>query len=45
VIEFVVSPDGRQVAYRVSEDALGGVSVVDLRSARSRRVTTGPGCC
>ena len=42
VIEFVVSPDGRQVAYRVSEDALGGVSVVDLRSARSRRVTQAP---
>ena len=42
VIEFVVSPDGRQVAYRVSEDTLGGVSVVNLRSARSRRVTEAP---
>jgi TolB protein len=41
-IEFVVSPDGRHVAYRVSEGALGGVSVVNLRSARSRRVTETP---
>jgi TolB protein len=41
-IEFVVSPDGRRVAYRVSDGGLGGVSVVDLRSARSRPVTELP---
>jgi TolB protein len=38
-IEFVVSPDGRRIAYRV--DAGGGfgtVSVVDMDSARSRAV-------
>ena len=38
-IEFVVSPDGRRIAYRV--DAGGGfgtVSVVDMDSARSRSV-------
>ena len=42
-IEFVVSPDGRRIAYRV--DAGGGfgtVSVVDIDSARSRAVTDVP---
>jgi TolB protein len=42
-IEFVVSPDGRRIAYRV--DAGGGfgtVSVVDAESARSRTVSDLP---
>jgi Tol biopolymer transport system component len=39
-IEFVVSPDGERVAYRVSDGSgLGGISVVEFGSARSRVVT------
>ena len=42
-IEFVASPDGKRVAYRVDDGSgLGGIDVVDLRSARSRRVTESP---
>ncbi|HEX5938089.1 MAG TPA: hypothetical protein VFZ75_10430 [Actinomycetota bacterium] len=42
-IEFVVSPDGKRVAYRVSDGGgIGGVSVVRLGSARSRRITEVP---
>jgi TolB protein len=42
-IEFVVSPDGKRVAYRVSDgEGLTGVSVVGLGSARSRQVTEAP---
>ena len=42
-IEFVASPDGDRIAYRVDDGSgLGGIDVVDLRSARSRRVTETP---
>lgn len=42
-IEFVVSPTGDRVAYRVDDaTGLGGVEVVDVRSARSRTVTGSP---
>jgi Tol biopolymer transport system component len=42
-IEFVASPDGRRVAYRVDNGSgLGGIDVVDVRSARSRTVTESP---
>jgi TolB protein len=38
-IEFVASPDGTRVAYRVTgEDGPGGVSVVNLRSRRSASI-------
>jgi Tol biopolymer transport system component len=40
VIEFVVSPTGDRVAYRIDDgDGLGGVSVVDIASGR-RHVAT-----
>lgn len=36
-IEFVASPDGTRIAYRVTgEDSPGGVSVVNVRSGTSR---------
>jgi TolB protein len=39
-IEFVVSPDGERIAYRVDAgEGLGNVSVVDIRSGRSERVS------
>lgn len=39
-IEFVVSPDGRRIAYRVDAgEDLGTVSVVDIDPARSRKVS------
>ena len=42
-IEFVASPDGTRIAYRVDDGrGLGGVDVVDVRSARSRAVTEAP---
>jgi len=42
-IEFVASPDGRRIAYRVDDGGgLGGIDVVDVRSARSRAVTEAP---
>jgi len=42
-IEFVVSPDLRQIAYRVVDAAgLSGVSVVDIESGRVRSVTETP---
>jgi Tol biopolymer transport system component len=42
-IEFVASPDGTQIAYRVDDGSgLGGIDVVDVRSARSRTVTDAP---
>lgn len=42
-IEFVASPDGTRIAYRVDDaSGLGGVDVVDVRSARSRTVTDAP---
>jgi TolB protein len=42
-IEFVVSPDGERIAYRISDGGgLGGVSVVRLGSARTRSVTDAP---
>lgn len=42
-IEFVVSPNGERIAYRVDDGSgLGGVEVVDVRSARSRTVTSSP---
>jgi TolB protein len=42
-IEFVVSPDAHRIAYRVDAgEGLGTVSVVDIDSARSRRVTDLP---
>jgi len=42
-IEFVVSPDGERIAYRVDDGSgLGGIDVVDMRSARSRKVTDAP---
>jgi TolB protein len=42
-IEFVVSPDGERIAYRINDGGgLGGVSVVRLGSARTRSVTDAP---
>jgi TolB protein len=42
-IEFVVSPDGERIAYRVDgDDGLGSVAVVGLGSTRSRTVTDLP---
>jgi TolB protein len=42
-IEFVVSPDGRRIAYRVDAgDDVGTVSVVEIDRARSRPVTDRP---
>jgi WD40 repeat protein len=42
-IEFVVSPDGRRIAYRVDAGGdLGTVSVVGIDSARSRTVSDLP---
>jgi Tol biopolymer transport system component len=42
-IEFVASPDGKRIAYRVDDGSgLGGIDVVDVRSARSRTVTESP---
>ena len=42
-IEFVVSPDGKRIAYRVDDGGgLGGIDVVDVRSARSLAVTEAP---
>ena len=42
-IEFVVSPHGERIAYRVADGSgLGGVEVVDVRSARSHTVTRSP---
>ena len=42
-IEFVGSPDGRRIAYRVDDGGgPGGIDVVDVRSARSRTVTESP---
>lgn len=42
-IEFVASPDGKRIAYRVNDGGgLGGIDVVDVRSARSRSVTESP---
>jgi TolB protein len=42
-IEFVVSPDGRRIAYRVDAgEGFGTVSVVDVESARSRSVSDLP---
>lgn len=42
-IEFVVSPDGRRIAYRVDEGGgFGTVSVVDTESARSLKVSDAP---
>jgi Tol biopolymer transport system component len=39
-IEFVVSPDGERIAYRVTgRDGPGGVSVVNIRSAKSQKAT------
>lgn len=42
-IEFVVSPDGERIAYRIDAgEGLGTVSVVDIRSGRSERVSRLP---
>lgn len=42
-IEFVVSPDGRRIAYRVDVgEGFGTVSVVSIDSARTRTVTDRP---
>lgn len=42
-IEFVVSPDGRRIAYRVdAAEGFGTVSVVDVGSGRSRSVSDLP---
>jgi Tol biopolymer transport system component len=42
-IEFVASPDGKRIAYRVDDGGgLGGIDVVDVRSARSHAVTEAP---
>ena len=42
-IEFVASPDGTRIAYRVDDGSgLGGIDVVDVRSARSRTATETP---
>jgi TolB protein len=42
-IEFVVSPDGRRIAYRVdTRTRLGSVSVVETGTGRSVPVTRGP---
>ncbi|HWL90136.1 MAG TPA: hypothetical protein VNP90_02120, partial [Actinomycetota bacterium] len=42
-IEFVVSPDGHRIAYRVDEgEGFGTVSVVGIDSARSRSVSDLP---
>jgi len=42
-IEFVASPDGTRIAYRVDDGSgLGGIEVVDVRSARSHNVTDAP---
>jgi len=42
-IEFVGSPDGKRIAYRIDDGSgLGGIDVVDVRSARSRTVTETP---
>jgi TolB protein len=41
-IEFVVSPDGHRIAYRVDGEGFGTVSVVRIDSARSRAVTDRP---
>jgi Tol biopolymer transport system component len=42
-IEFVANPDGTRIAYRVDDGSgLGGIDVVDVRSARSRTVTDTP---
>jgi TolB protein len=42
-IEFVVSPDGRRIAYRVDAgEDLGTVSVVGIDPARSRKVSELP---
>jgi len=42
-IEFVASPDGTRIAYRVDDGSgLGGIDVVDVRTARSRGVTEAP---
>jgi hemoglobin len=42
-IEFVVSPRGERVAYRIDGgDGLGGVEVVDVESSTSRPVTDAP---
>ena len=42
-IEFVVDPTGDKVAYRIDDaDGLGGVSVVDIASGRTRAVTEAP---
>ena len=39
-IEFIVSPDGTRIAYRVTgEDGPGGVEVVNIRSAKSQTAT------
>lgn len=43
VIEFVVDPTGNRVAYRIDDgDGLGGVSVVDIASGRTRVATDVP---
>jgi Tol biopolymer transport system component len=42
-IEFVASPYGKRIAYRVDDGGgLGGIDVVDVRSARSHAVTEAP---
>jgi hemoglobin len=42
-IEFIVSPHGERIAYRVDDGGgLGGVEVLDVRSSRSRAVTGSP---
>jgi hemoglobin len=42
-IEFVVSPHGERIAYRVDDGSgLGGVEVVDVDSSTSRVVTSSP---
>ena len=42
-IEFVVDPTGDEVAYRIDDaHRLGGVSVVDISSGRTRAVTEKP---
>jgi TolB protein len=42
-IEFVVSPDGQRIAYRVDAgEGLGTVSVVDIQSGRAERVSDLP---
>jgi Tol biopolymer transport system component len=40
-IEFVVSPDGSRIAYRIDApgEGLGSVAILDVRSTRSRPVT------